>query len=126
MVLGELEKQVLQYLWSVPDADAKQVHSVLTKKRSGTLNTIQSTLDRLYKKKLLNRKKQGHAYYYFSKVNRDELLAKLIHDVANDFLNKGENSLIAAFSSVSDKLDEEQLDELEQLINDQRKRQKKQ
>lgn len=29
MQLGELEKQVLQHLWTESEADAKQVHAVL-------------------------------------------------------------------------------------------------
>lgn len=75
MILGELEKRVLQYLWETPEADAKQVHAVLIRCRGGTLNTIQSTLDRLFKKDLLTRRKQGYAYYYCAKVGREELLA---------------------------------------------------
>jgi len=47
MQLGELEKQVLQYLWNASEADAKQVHAVLGQSRGNSLNTIQSTLDRL-------------------------------------------------------------------------------
>jgi predicted transcriptional regulator len=27
--LGELEKQVMQYLWSSPNVDAKQVHTAI-------------------------------------------------------------------------------------------------
>ena len=61
MQLGELEKQVLQYLWNASEADAKQVHVVLGQSRGNSLNTIQSTLDRLFKKGLLSRTKQGHA-----------------------------------------------------------------
>ncbi|WP_197477276.1 BlaI/MecI/CopY family transcriptional regulator, partial [Alcanivorax sp. HI0044] len=64
MQLGELEKQVLQYFWKGRTADAKSVHSHFEKRRGGTLNTIQSTLDRLYKKGLLRREKQGHAFHY--------------------------------------------------------------
>ena len=78
MILGELEKRVLQYLWETPEADAKQVHEALTRRQGGTLNTIQSTLDRLFKKNLLIRQKQGHAYYYHAKVGREELIAQLI------------------------------------------------
>ena len=47
MFLGELEKLVLQYLWETESADAKQVFAYFEKSRGGTLNTIQSTLDRL-------------------------------------------------------------------------------
>lgn len=57
MQLGKLEKIVLQYLWNKKEADAKQVHSVLGVPRGNSLNTIQSTLDRLFKKELLSRSK---------------------------------------------------------------------
>jgi hypothetical protein len=42
--LGELEKAVLEHLWSVEAADAKAVHSIIGTQRGITLNTIQSTL----------------------------------------------------------------------------------
>lgn len=121
MQLGELEKQVLQHLWSTSEADAKQVHALLGVSRGNSLNTIQSTLDRLYKKGLLSRTKQGHAYNYQAKVDREALIAQLIANVTSDFIEEGEHSLIAAFSSSSLNLDDEQLDQLEQLIEAQRK-----
>lgn len=120
MILGDLEKQVLQYLWNVPESDAKQAHADLTKSRGGTLNTIQSTLDRLFKKGLLSRDKRGHAFHYRARLGREELMARLIQDVTCDFLDKGEDSLIAAFSSVSAELNDEKLTQLEKLIQAQR------
>ncbi|WP_340680634.1 BlaI/MecI/CopY family transcriptional regulator [Paraglaciecola sp.] len=120
MQLGELEKIVLQYIWSVPEADAKQVHSVLEKERANSVNTIQSTLDRLHKKGLLDRTKQGHAFQYRAKVGRDELIAKLIDVATCDFMGANEHSLIAAFSSASAKMNEAQLDLLEKMIEQQR------
>jgi predicted transcriptional regulator len=125
MFLGELEKQVLQYLWSSPDVDVKHVHAELSKQRDSSLNTVQSALERLFKKGLLRRKKQGHAYLYRAEIARDDLIAKLIDSVASDFVGKGESSLVAAFSSVSTEMDEEQLDKLEQLIEIQRQQLKK-
>jgi predicted transcriptional regulator len=121
MQLGELEKLVLQYLWNIKEADTKQVHSVLGLTRGNSHNTIQSTLDRLFKKKLLSRTKQGHAYFYTAKVDRESLIAQLITNVTSDFVQEGENSLVAAFSSASSQLDDEQLDALEKLIDEQRK-----
>ena len=121
MQLGELEKLVLQYLWSSKEADAKHVHSRLGKTRGCTLNTIQSTHERLYKKGLLSRTKQGHAYNYRTKVDRNSLIATLINDITADFVEEGETSLIAAFSSTSTNFNDTQLDELEKLIEQQRK-----
>jgi predicted transcriptional regulator len=121
MQLGELEKQVLHYLWSTAESDAKQVHAVLGQSRGNSLNTIQSTLERLFKKGLLSRTKQGHAYCYSAKVDRETLLAKLISNVTSDFVADGEHSLIAAFSSASANLDDAQLEQLQTLIEAQRK-----
>tara|TARA_R110000787_G_scaffold7171_3_gene24667 strand:- start:10167 stop:10556 length:390 start_codon:yes stop_codon:yes gene_type:complete len=117
MHLGELEKLVLQYLWETDTADAKQVHAYLRKQRGGSLNTIQSTLDRLFKKALLSREKQGHAFQYRAAVDRNTFMGQLINDITNDFSGSNENSLLAAFASLSYSLDESQLDELERLID---------
>ena len=120
MFLGELEKQVIQYLWTSPNVDAKHVHAALSKQRDSSPNTVQSALERLFKKGLLSRKKHGHAYLYLAKVQRDDLIAKLIDSVASDFVGQGESSLVAAFSSASSDMDEAQLDQLEKLIVRQR------
>jgi predicted transcriptional regulator len=125
MLLGELEQQVLQYLWTVKGANAKQVHCVITKLRGGSHNTTQSTLERLFKKGLLAREKQGHAYVYRTQVEREDLIATLIRSVTGNFVEEGESSMVAAFSCVSAELDEAQLDELEQLIERRRSSLKK-
>lgn len=122
MQLGELEKQVLEYLWKTQPADAKQVHSYFEKNRGGSLNTIQSTLDRLFKKDLLGRLKNGHAFQYYPKVERHELIGQLIKNVTHDFVVEDENSVVAAFSSISSDLDEKQLDKLESMIEQQRQK----
>ena len=120
MNLGELEKQILQYFWDSGLADAKQVHAHFEKHRGGSLNTIQSTLDRLFKKKLLTREKVGYAFKYQSGIERNAFIAQLINDIASDFNPGDENPLLAAFTSLSTGLNDNQLDELERLIDAQR------
>lgn len=120
MFLGELEKLVLQYLWETESADAKQVFAYFEKSRGGTLNTIQSTLDRLFKKGLLAREKHGHAFQYCAAVDRDVFIGRLITNISSDFGSSGENMLLAAFNSLSNGMDEKQLDELERLIDERR------
>ncbi len=117
MLLGELEKQVLQYLWDTDQADAKQVHAHFKKRRGGSLNTIQSTLDRLFKKGLLLREKHGHAFQYMAAIERQAFIGQLIMDVTSDFSTDDKNPLLAAFTSMSSAFNEDQLDELEQLID---------
>ena len=117
MLLGELEKQVLQYLWETDQADAKQVHAYFKKSRGGSLNTIQSTLDRLFRKGLLRREKQGHAFQYTAAVARQVFIGQLIKDITTDFSAADENPLLAAFTSMSSEFNEVQLEELERLID---------
>ncbi|ABI72366.1 BlaI/MecI/CopY family transcriptional regulator [Shewanella frigidimarina] len=120
MQLGDLEKLVLQFLWSEKEADAKRVHIAVGMSRGNSLNTIQTTLDRLFKKSLLSRTKQGHAHLYTAIVDRESLIATLITDVTADFIEDGEHSLIAAFASSSANLDDAQFEALEKLIEQQR------
>lgn len=120
MLLGELEKKVLKYFWRTDVADAKQVHVYFSKHRGGSLNTIQSTLDRLFKKGLLSREKDGHAYQYRAAIERSALISQLIKDATDDFSSGNDNSLLAAFVSLSAELDEQHLDKLEKLIRDYR------
>lgn len=117
MRLGELEKQVLEYFWLTPVADAKQVHGHFKTIRGGTLNTIQSTLDRLYKKGLLKREKVGHAFEYRAALQRQEFIARLIKETAQPFIARNRDNLLAAFVSVSADLDKRSLDKLEALIH---------
>ena len=117
MQLGDLEKLVLNYFWSVPHADAKQVHAYFSEQRGGSLNTIQSTLDRLYKKQLLKREKHGHAFVYSAASSRTAFIGKLVQSVTQDFIQQGDGDLLAAFVSRAAELDESQLSDLEEMIS---------
>jgi len=123
MKLGELEKLVLNYFWEVDTADAKEVYAEFKKQRGGSLNTIQSTLDRLFKKGLLQREKESYAYRYYAAKNRKQFIGELIKNVAKDFTHENEDSLFTAFTSLSDDFNEDQIKQLEQLIQDYKKKQ---
>lgn len=120
MQLGDLEKQVLHTLWQQAPASAKEVYAILSKSRDGSLNTIQSTLDRLFKKELLSRAKEGHAWYYSPRIERRQLIAKMINQATEEFAEHQQSGLIAAFASMSEELDAKQLDELEAMIQERR------
>lgn len=120
MQLGELEKLVLNYLWREHEADAKQVHRYFERRRGGSLNTIQSTLDRLYKKGLLAREKNSHAFSYVPAVERKALLGSLIETITEELAKNDADSLLEAFVDISAKLDENSLQRLEHLIANKR------
>jgi predicted transcriptional regulator len=77
-------------------------------------------LGRLYKKELLSRHKIGNAFQYDPKVERHDLIGQFIQSVTSNYVSDEENSLVAAFSSISKDCNEEQLNKLEALIEAQR------
>jgi predicted transcriptional regulator len=109
---GELEIAVLEHLWRVPEATAKDVHAALGIRRGISLNTVQSTLERLYRKDLLARCKVGHAYRYSATIARAQFVAKLIHDVLGRFQADADSSM-AAFLEAAEQLDDDALAALE-------------
>ncbi len=114
--VGELELLVLSVLWRISHGDVKTVCKELPSTKAPTLNTVQSTLERLYKKKLVTRQKHRHAFIYQAKVSRSELMGKLLGDVL-DILHDGQmETILSSFVSVAANLDDDALDRLEELI----------
>tara|TARA_R110000772_G_scaffold110801_2_gene214441 strand:+ start:2434 stop:2841 length:408 start_codon:yes stop_codon:yes gene_type:complete len=118
LLLGDFELETLEYLWREGGGNAKDIHAVLGLTRGNTLNTVQSTLDRLYKKGLLERTKQGHSYHYQSLHSRTEVLARKFNDLAKELSGGELKSVFAGFIEFTSRLDHSKLDELEVLIAD--------
>ncbi|MEX1197522.1 MAG: BlaI/MecI/CopY family transcriptional regulator [Pseudohongiellaceae bacterium] len=113
--LGERELRVMEILWKTPHLDARDVTSRLTGRRP-SLSTVQSTLERLYRKGLVDREKRGSAYHYFALVSRSSLLARLMGDVIHLLHDGRMETILSSFVTVAADMDEHSLDELEQLI----------
>jgi predicted transcriptional regulator len=119
--LGELESAVLEHLWSRGPSDVKAVHRTLGSRRGITLNTVQSTMERLFRKGLLAREKVSHAYVYSPRHTREELGALVVEEVVSRLL-KGETApVLQAFVDLAARTDEGNLDRLERLIAARRK-----
>ena len=120
--LGELELAVLEELWSHGPLDTKAVHRAIGTRRGIGLNTVQSTLERLFRKQLLEREKVSHAYVYAPAVQREELMERLIEEVVETFSNGRTEPMLIAFVDLAAKVDDENLSRLEQLIAERRAR----
>ncbi len=113
--LGELETAVMEHLWEHGSGDVKSVHLAL-RARKITLNTIQSTLRRLYDKELLRRDKVSHAHIYSPRLTRQEYQRRVLLDVVGDVLRGEADAALAAFVDLAAEVDESHLRTLEQLI----------
>jgi predicted transcriptional regulator len=119
--LGELETSVLEHLWSRGDGDAKSVHAALGKRRGITLNTIQSTLKRLFEKRLLVRDKVSHAHVYRPRMPREDFHRAALEGLVSGLLRGEASSLVAAFVDLTERAGPEHLARLEALVAERRR-----
>ncbi|UTF60664.1 BlaI/MecI/CopY family transcriptional regulator [Gilvimarinus sp. DA14] len=114
--LGELELSVLRLLWECPEQEAKNIWQALPQAERLSLNTVQSTLERLHRKQLLHRHKKGRAYFYRPALERGEFLGKLLGGVIAKVHTGTLSPILSGFVDFADNISEESLTELEQLI----------
>jgi predicted transcriptional regulator len=119
--LGELETAVLERLWASGPCDVKAVHRAIGAPRGITVNTVQSAMERLFRKGLLAREKVSHAYVYSARHTREELGARVVEDVVGRLLKGEADPVLEAFVDLAARTDEANLDRLERLIAQRRK-----
>lgn len=97
--LGTRELAVMEVLWGTESETTAQ--QVLDNMPAGTigLSTIQSTLERLYRKKLVSRHKLGRAYAYAARCRRQDLISQLLQDITRDIAGGDMQPVISGFIS---------------------------
>ena len=114
--LGDLEIAVLEEIWQFGPTDAKALHARVGRARSISPNTVQSALERLFRKGLLRRAKVSHAYEYSARVTRRELVGRLVAATVERVGGSRPETLLSAFVDLAARADGDQLAELEALI----------
>ena len=121
-MMGHLEITVMGIVWSHGESS---VHDVVEKMpRSLAYTTVMTTLDRLYKKHLLDRRKSERAFVYSPRYTRNEWEHKRAGDFVAGFLSGPRPSgelLISCLVEAVGQHDEALLDELERKIRLKRK-----
>lgn len=115
-LLGELESLVMHYLWNGGAGEAKAVHAKLGMRRGITLNTVQSTLKRLFEKGLLTREKVSHAHVYHPRVTREDFHRGLLKELIGGMMRDGSGAIIAAFVDLADRAGPNTLAQLEDVV----------
>lgn len=121
--LGPLERAVMDALWRGGRFSVRDVQGVLASAAAYT--TVMTTLDRLYKKGLVVRVREGRAFLYTAAVERHELETRMTTGLLNGMLSGGAtttrpflSNLVNAVGDTDDAL----LDELEQLVREKRQK----
>jgi predicted transcriptional regulator len=121
-VLGPLETRLLELLWAQRrPATVGQIQQAFAEL---AYTTIMTTLDRLYRKGLLLRAKDGRAFAYAPRYTRAELLSEVISGHVADLLAAAEEGtvLLSTLVRAVGRTDAALLDELDALVQAERRR----
>jgi predicted transcriptional regulator len=120
-MLGALELAVLDRLWEAGPSDVRRMHAFVGEARGISPNTVQSTLERLHRKGFADRRKIGRGYAYTARFTRSEWLGRAVGELL-DALPRAAELPLAAFVDLAERAGAEQLDALERLVRERRRR----
>jgi predicted transcriptional regulator len=121
-MLGPLEMRIMAVLWSVGQSSVRDVVEKLERKLAYT--TVMTTLDRLFKKGLLDRQKSERAFLYLPRLSSQEWERRRAGDLVAGFLAGPQPSRELLLSSLVEAVGQHDavlLDELEEKIRKKRK-----
>lgn len=119
--LGKLESEVMERIWARGEISVRDLHEDLSARLAYT--TVMTTLDRLFKKGLLQRRKVGKAYFYVPTFTEKEYHERVAQHLFGIVLHEGANNqaVLSSFVDVVSQTDKEMLDRLEQLVKAKRR-----
>ncbi len=120
--LGKLERETINEVWKQKEVSVRCVETALDERVAYT--TIMTTLDRLYKKGLLTRRKEGRAFLYSARYSPEELERGVTEDVISSLLDAGTERVEPVLACIVDAVSEHDrvlLDDLERLVQEKRR-----
>jgi len=126
LALGKLERQVLEQAWQRGEVSVRDIYLAFEERVAYT--TLMTTLDRLYKKQILDRHKDGRAFLYSPSVSREEFEHGIREDVIDGLLGHGAEGIQPVLACIVDTVsehDRNSLDELERLVKEKKRKLKR-
>ncbi|HMR75182.1 MAG TPA: BlaI/MecI/CopY family transcriptional regulator [Polyangiaceae bacterium] len=115
-LLGALESSVQDHLWEHGSGTAKSVHAALGRRRGIAVNTVQSTLKRLFDKGLLTRKKVSHAHVYQPRIKRTEFQRGVLAQLIEELMGGRVDDTVSVFVELVERAGPKHLEHLEKLV----------
>ena len=84
--LGTLEREVMAVVWKAGEINVREACERLDS--SVAYTTVMTTMDRLFKKRLLDRRKVGRAFVYTATATRDEMEGAVASELVQNLLQR--------------------------------------
>jgi BlaI family penicillinase repressor len=118
--LGELETEVMGVVWERGKATVQEVKDALEPRRSLAYTTVMTVMSRLAKKGVLERRKEGRAYYYTAAASQEKVAGSLLQSLVRRLYAGATGKAIAQLLETEKNVDDAELERLEALIRSKR------
>ena len=114
--LGKLESELMERVWAIGETSVRDIHQEVSSRLAYT--TVMTTLDRLYKKGVLDRRLVGRAFVYSAKISKpqyDQELTQHLLSIAEQE-SGSRHAVLSWFVNYVSQSDRKLLDELDALV----------
>lgn len=99
---GSLERVVLECLWASTEAHpdgltVREVHDAVGVERGLAYTTVMTVLDRMAKKELASREREGRAWRYRPAASREALTSEALHHTLGELSGGSRRSVLLHF-----------------------------
>ncbi|PYY20397.1 MAG: CopY family transcriptional regulator [Acidobacteria bacterium] len=114
--LGALESELMERIWARGETSVRDLHDEIASRLAYT--TVMTTLDRLFKKGLLDRRAVGRAFHYTARVSKHDYDQQLTQHLLGIAVEESgsKQALLSCFVDYVSDSDRKLLDELDELI----------
>lgn len=120
-ILGRLEQEILDVLWSKGDATGKEIFDSIRRTREVALTTVLTVLERLANKKLVKKARGESVYIFKPAYTRDEFARKVSQEMLKSIFEISTNGASASFVDILADTHPLELDRLASLIEGKKK-----
>lgn len=121
MVLGDLEADIMDYMWQHSPATVREVKEHLAGKRKLAYTTVMTVMSRLVDKGMLSHEERGRSYLYSPTQTFEEFRTRTMDSIFNGLISGFGEPVLSHFVESLGSEDAEKLDELSRLIEQKKK-----
>jgi len=113
----ELELLILKILWEQAPMPVRDIRKRLAEEGRNLAHTsVITTLNKMFAKKQLRRRKQGNAFLFSPRIDRDAVSRQMLGDIVHRVFDGSASAVVLSLFDCS-QIDEEDVKEMRRLFN---------
>jgi predicted transcriptional regulator len=114
--LGDLEKEIMDILWSCVRCSVQEVVKKLQLKRPIAYTTVATVLNRLFEKKIVLKTAEKNFHYYSPRISKNEYSSSVVTKFMDDFMHSFGDAAIPSFAGGLNNLNQQDKQKLIKLL----------